>query len=58
MAYERPARRETNHGAQEYGKPNEVNNGPETPKPTDDTGINKEIPTTKSTDAPGQFGKW
>lgn len=53
----RPADREVNRGPQQRGMPNEVNNGPETRKPGDNTGIDKPIPDTKGTDAPGQYGR-
>ena len=43
MAYERPAQREVDRGTQERGKPNEVNNGPETRKPGAQDGVDKEI---------------
>lgn len=58
MAYERPAQREVDRGTQERGKPNEVNNGPETRKPGAQDGVDKEIPITHGTDAPGQYGKF
>ena len=58
MAYERPAQREVDRGAQERGKPNEVNNGPETRKPDAKDGVDKPIDTTRSTQAPGQYGRW
>lgn len=56
MTYKRPADREVNRGAQERpDKPNPVNNGPETRKPSDKTGIDKPIPDTHGTDMGGQF---
>ena len=58
MAYQRPADREVNRGAQERGKPNEVNNGAETRKPDAKDGVDKDIPITHGADAPGQFGRF
>ena len=57
MPYQRPADREVNRGGQQRGKPNEVNAGTETKKPDATDGVNKPIPETRSTDAPGQYGR-
>jgi len=55
--YKRPADFEVIHGAQQKGPPNPVKLAPETPKRADSTGINKPIPETRNTQAPGQYGR-